>query len=164
MAGSSVVRLRPAQAVEAVALGELCLRSKAVWGYDAAFLAACREELQPKAEAIAQGCVQVATMDQTLAGVAEVSIEGETAHLEKLFVEPRFIGDGVGGRLMDWAVAQAASLGATRIVIESDPGAAGFYRRRGALDDGVAPSGSIPGRFLPRLVLAVAGFETAGQM
>ena len=159
-----MLALRPARPEEGAALTELCLRSKAVWGYDEAFLAACRKELQPKADAIAHGWVQVVTIGETLAGVAEVSIEGETAHLEKLFVEPRFIGDGIGGRLMDWAVAQAASRGASRMVIESDPGAAGFYRRRGALDDGVAPSGSIPGRFLPRLVLPMPGFETARQM
>lgn len=164
MAGSSGVRLRPAQAEEAVALGELCLRSKAVWGYDEAFLAACREELRPRAEAIAEGHVQVAELDTTLAGVAEVSVEGETAYLEKLFVEPRFIGGGVGKRLMGWAMEQTASLGASRMVIESDPGAAGFYRRWGARDDGVAPSGSIPGRFLPRLVLPMAGIEMAGRM
>jgi len=158
-AGSRSIRLRPAQAEEAIALRELCLRSKAVWGYDEAFLAACREELQPGADAIVQGCVQVAELGNALAGVVEISVEGETAHLEKLFVEPRFIGDGVGKRLMGWAVEQAAALGVRWMVIEADPGAAGFYRRWGAHDDGVAPSGSIPGRLLPRLVLPMPGSE-----
>jgi len=39
--------------------------------------------------------------------------------------------------------------------IESDPGAVAFYRRMGAVDDGVARSASIPGRLIPRLKLAL---------
>ena len=34
--------LRPARPEEGAELIELCLRSKAVWGYDDAFMAACR--------------------------------------------------------------------------------------------------------------------------
>ena len=40
-----MLALRPARPEEAPALTELCLRSKAVWGYDAAFMQACRREL-----------------------------------------------------------------------------------------------------------------------
>jgi hypothetical protein len=40
---------------------------------------------------------------------------------------------------------------AVTMMIEADPDAAGFYRLMGAADDGIAPSGSIRGRLLPRL-------------
>ena len=40
-----MIRLRDARQDELQSLTELCLRSKAVWGYDAAFMAACRIEL-----------------------------------------------------------------------------------------------------------------------
>src|SRR5687768_4428349 len=39
------VLVRRARADEAEALTELTMRAKASWGYDAAFMAACREEL-----------------------------------------------------------------------------------------------------------------------
>ena len=39
------MEIRPASAGEAAALSALALRSKAHWGYDAAFLDACRAEL-----------------------------------------------------------------------------------------------------------------------
>jgi hypothetical protein len=39
------VRIRPARPDEAGAISALALRSKGHWGYDAAFLAACRENL-----------------------------------------------------------------------------------------------------------------------
>jgi hypothetical protein len=39
--------IRPAQADEVEALTALALRSKAHWGYDDAFMEACRAELPP---------------------------------------------------------------------------------------------------------------------
>jgi GNAT superfamily N-acetyltransferase len=150
---TATVHLRPARPGEEDLLCELCLRSKAVWGYDAAFLDACRLELRPKATVVAAGLVQVAEIGGRVAGCAEISVSGEAAHLEKLFVEPGLIGSGIGALLMDWAADEAARLGAREMMIEADPGAVPFYRRRGAREAGTVPSGSIPGRFLPKLVL-----------
>jgi hypothetical protein len=39
------------------------------------------------------------------------------------------------------------------MVIEADPGAAAFYERMGARHAGLAPSQSIAGRLLPRLLV-----------
>jgi hypothetical protein len=49
---ASAARIRPAEPVDAAALSELALSSKAVWGYDAAFLAACRAELTVRPDGI----------------------------------------------------------------------------------------------------------------
>jgi hypothetical protein len=46
-----------------------------------------------------------------------------------------------------------ATWGAARMTIEADPDAAPFYRHLGARDIGLAPSGSIAGRVLPKLAL-----------
>ena len=40
-----MIQLRDARHDELPGLSELCLRSKAVWGYDDAFMTACRTEL-----------------------------------------------------------------------------------------------------------------------
>ena len=40
------MRIRAARADEATALTALVMRSKAYWGYDERFLAACRDELR----------------------------------------------------------------------------------------------------------------------
>jgi GNAT superfamily N-acetyltransferase len=147
--------LRPAASGEAAALTELCLRSKAHWGYDAAFLAACRDELTVS-EAVASGpLLHIATVAGVLAAMAEIGEEDGTWHVEKLFVDPPFMGLGLGQRLLDWAARTAAEQGATSLEIAADPSAAPFYRRCGAVDAGEIPSGSIPGRFLPRLVLQI---------
>ncbi len=39
------------------------------------------------------------------------------------------------------------------MTIEADPDAAPFYRRLGARDTGLVPSGSIAGRWLPKLIV-----------
>ena len=148
-----MLALRPARPDEAPALTELCLRSKAVWGYDAAFMEACRKELAMTPGAIMASRVQVAEVDGRLAGVAEVKSEGDVAQLERLFVDPAMLRSGTGRKLLDWAKATARAAGATTMLIDADPDAAPFYRRMGAVDDGVVPSGSIPGRFIPRLNL-----------
>jgi GNAT superfamily N-acetyltransferase len=146
-------RLRAPSAHECPALTELCLRSKAVWGYDRAFMDACRAELTLTPRDLETTQLQVVEQDGAVVGVAQISAEGGLAHLEKLFVEPKILRAGLGAALFDWAKKAARDLGATAMIIEADPDAAPFYRRMGARDDGVAPSGSIPGRVLPRLRL-----------
>ena len=58
-----------------------------------------------------------------------------------------------GGSSSTGAAKTAREAGATALVIGADPRAAGFYRRMGAVEAGVVPSGSIPGRMLPLLKL-----------
>ncbi len=145
--------LREPRASELTALSDLCMRSKAVWGYDDAFMQACRAELTLTQEDMSASRLQVGEADDVIVGVAQVSAAGDVAYLEKLFVEPDRLRSGAGRALFAWAVRTAKDMGADRLAIEADPGAAAFYRRMGARDDGVAPSASIPGRSLPRLVL-----------
>ncbi len=147
------VLLRPARDSECPELSELCLRSKAVWGYDAAFLEACRAELSIHPADLDPGLLRVADVDGKLAGVVQLLRDGNDLHLDKLFVDPTVLRAGVGKRLLQWAVTRATELGAMRLVIDADPGAADFYRRMGARDAGTIASASIPGRFLPRLEL-----------
>ena len=61
-------------------------------------------------------------------------------------------GRGIGRALWVKLEARAAALGANRIGADSDPAAVPFYLRMGMEPAGEAPSGSIPGRRLPRLV------------
>jgi GNAT superfamily N-acetyltransferase len=146
-----VIQLRDARQNELLGLSELCLRSKAVWGYDDAFMTACRTELTLRPDELQSTHIQVAIRDCAVVGLAQVKVTGMDADLLKLFVEPALSGTGVGRRLFEWAAARARGLGAVRMIIEADPGAAAFYQHMGARHAGVAPSQSIPGRMLPRM-------------
>ncbi|TKT74866.1 GNAT family N-acetyltransferase [Aquamicrobium sp. LC103] len=144
-----VLELRAPREDEAELLTGLCLRSKAVHGYDAAFMEACRAELTVKPSA--GGRIMVAADGGTPVGFAELSVSGDACELDKLFVEPACLGKGVGRALLDWAKEEASAAGARAMFIDSDPGARDFYLRMGAVEIGQVPSGSIAGRFLPRL-------------
>jgi GNAT superfamily N-acetyltransferase len=150
-ASSMPIVMRHAEPGELASLGELCLRSKAVWGYDQTFLDACREELTFRPEELHSTRIAVADTDSGIAGVVQVKVTGLEADLMKLFVEPARLRNGIGRMLMGWAIEQARSMGATGMLIEADPDAAPFYRAVGAYDIGVAASGSISGRLLPKL-------------
>ncbi|WP_104667685.1 GNAT family N-acetyltransferase [Ensifer adhaerens] len=143
--------LHTPQPEQAAVLTDLCLRSKAVWGYDAAFLEACRPSLTITADDWNDSDLQVAMDGARILGVAQVRGGGLVAELDKLFIDPEARAAGIGRQLFGWCVGAARKRGATVMTIDADPGAAAFYRRMGAVDDGVVASSVIPGRFLPRL-------------
>ena len=138
---------------ELPSLSGLCFRSKAVWGYDEEFMEACRGELSLEPPALQLTSIVVAEQDGKPIGVAQVKVVNDEADLLKLFVEPGALRNGIGKALFVWATDEAKKLGATRLTIDADPDAAPFYRRMGAYDVGQAPSGSVPGRMLPKLAM-----------
>lgn len=148
-----MIQLRDIKHDELSNLSELCLRSKAVWGYDDAFMTACRTELTLCPDDLQTSHFQVAERAAIVAGLVQVKVVGRDAELMKLFVEPALLRSGAGRRLFEWATAMARNLGAVRMIIEADPGAVPFYERMGARHAGLAPSQSFPGRMLPRLQL-----------
>ena len=151
-----MIQLRDIRPNEFSYLDGLCLRSKAVWGYDDAFMAACRAELTLHPHELLSTQLQVAERDATAVGLTQLKVIGADAELMKLFVEPALLGSGIGRRLFAWAVERARALGAVRMMFEADPGAAPFYARMGARQTGFAPSQSIPGRMLPLLQMELA--------
>ncbi len=146
--------LRPARPDEAPLLTALSLRSKAYWGYDAAFMRACVDELTLKPVDLTPDRLMVATMDEKLAGVARVAPLDLDADLLALFVDPDHMGNGVGRALFDWSLRAARAMGAARLMIEADPGAEPFYARMGAQTIGTAPL-----RIHPRADFAADGIS-----
>ncbi len=113
---------------------------------------ACRTELTLTPAMIAgPGLhVTVARVDGALAGYfALSSTGGETLEIEALFVDPPQIGRGIGRQLLHHARHQARTLGATTLIVQSDPDAAGFYAREGGRRVGSRASRSLAHRLLP---------------
>jgi hypothetical protein len=94
--------LRTPRLDEAAVLTELCLRSKAVWGYDEEFMRACRDELTLTPSTMQSSHLKVAEIDGCLLGMAQVTVKGDIAELDKLFVEPTRLRSGTGRALFDW--------------------------------------------------------------
>jgi GNAT superfamily N-acetyltransferase len=146
----SEVTVRAARPEEAARLSELALRAKASWGYDAAFMEACRAELTLTPEKVAAWRVWVAEADGEIAGMVALNL-GVGAEVEDFFVEPQHQGRGVGGALMAELLAAARAAGASTVEVDADPNAEAIYARLGFETFGRSPSGSIPGRWLPRM-------------
>ena len=138
---------------ELPSLSDLCFRSKAVWGYDEVFMEACRDELTFKPDELHLTSIAIVERDGKPIGVAQVKIVEDGADLLKLFIEPDALRSGAGKILFAWATNVAMTMGVTLLTIDADPDAAPFYRRMGAYDVGEAPSGSVPGRMLPKLAM-----------
>jgi GNAT superfamily N-acetyltransferase len=160
--------IRAARPEEADELGELAFRSKAYWGYDAEFMEACREELKVPADQVVARRVYVAVSRgsdadpaaaregrQRILGFGTVEGEPPAGELGMLFVDPSAIGRGVGSALISHLTAVASRLGFHRLTIAADPNAEPFYLAKGAVRIGGVPSGSVPGRTLPLLALAL---------
>ena len=142
--------IRRARPEEAGLLSALGLRSKAHWGYDAEFLAACRDDLTLSADDIASSSVYVFDGVDAPVGYYRLVLQDDSvAELDALFVEPTAMGQGVGRSLWQHAVATAATLACSEMVWQSDPQAVGFYLAMGARRAGDSESTVTPGRMLP---------------
>ena len=147
--------VRRATAGDAAALTELALGSKAAWGYDAAFMAACRDELTITAAAIAAQPTWVLEERGARAGFYQLNVVQRLAEVAQFFIAPGRLRGGLGRRLWQHLETQARAAGCTRLEVDFDPHAEGFYRAMGMARCGAAPSGSVPGRMLPRLCKAL---------
>ena len=141
--------IRRADPAEAVALSDLAIRSKAHWGYTPAQLSVFQRELTLTEADLVLRCAHAFEEKGRVVGFYTLLERPDgSIELEHLFVDPRDFGRGVGRALFEHACAAAVATGRERLVIQSDPNAAGFYQSRGARLEGYVSS-SIPGRELP---------------
>lgn len=82
-------------------------------------------------------------------GFYALGLEEGGLALDSLFVEPAWLGRGIGRALWRHALEAGRALGHASMRVVADPNAAGFYRRMGALAVGGEGSDFAPGRVLP---------------
>jgi N-acetylglutamate synthase-like GNAT family acetyltransferase len=144
-------QIRRALPGEATSLSALALRSKALWGYDAAFMEACRAPLTIDPEAIAKRPFYVLDEGGTITGFYGLSGQPPRGEIEFLFVEPDSVRSGRGRRLARHFLALARKLEFEELDVSADPFAEGFYVAMGATRITEVPSDAIPNRLIPRL-------------
>ncbi|HUD11407.1 MAG TPA: GNAT family N-acetyltransferase [Candidatus Saccharimonadia bacterium] len=147
--------IRSGQAKDAVFLSDLAFRSKAYWGYDKEFMARFKSDLKMEPADCASGLTRIAFHGDAIVGFYSLYGDAPEGKLTDLFVEPSYIGKGVGKELWGGAIRQAKELGFTTLEIHSDPHAEGFYLRMGAERKGSVPSSSIAERKLPFLIMRI---------
>jgi GNAT superfamily N-acetyltransferase len=112
-------------------LREIAIEAKAHWGYDRAQVEewALAGDFEP--ESLRRRLLYVAEVDGRAVGWAALIPGGEVGWLEDLWVEPAWIGRGLGRSLFERVAAEAKQRGARRLEWEAEPNALGFYERMG---------------------------------
>ena len=152
------IEVRPATPKDCAAMTAVMFRAKRSNGYDDAFMEACRSDLMVSAESLTRAAYWVAENSHgpgDVLGCAALAAghDEETGEVRAFFVEPAHQGCGVGRALWHRIRAEAGCRAWRHLVLDADPAATAFYERLGFSVIGESPSGSIPGRFLPRMAI-----------
>ena len=147
-------KIRQARLSESELLSSLAWRSKAYWGYSAEFIRACRQELTYSPADIQNNYFFVAEINNLVIGFfALEKLSANEIELEALFIDPAYINQGYGRKLIARAKLIAKELGYKTMIIQGDPNAKNFYLKVEAKLIGERESASIPGRYLPVFII-----------
>jgi GNAT superfamily N-acetyltransferase len=132
VAEETSIVIRRADANEGPRLKEIAIASKGFWGYELEQVRewAARGDFSP--EGLGRFAAFVAESRGRAIGWSSLVQRGDVGWLEDLWIEPEWIGKGVGSRLFRHTAAHARELGATRLEWEAEPNALGFYEKMGA--------------------------------
>lgn len=155
------LKLRQARLDEAELLTDLAMRSKQSNGYDDEFMAQCRNELTVTDESLFAAEFWVAedeAKNYTVCGCVGLSVdeEGNSAEVHSFFIDPDWKRKGIGRRLWQDLVKRAGNMGIMQLRLDADPSAVAFYEALGFEIVSYTPSGSIVGRTLPHMTIALA--------
>jgi GNAT superfamily N-acetyltransferase len=124
----AIARAGPEDSEELTAIAHA---SKRHWGYPETWIVAWRDYLSVSPENLAKHHGYAAYSGGRKIGWYGLEVAGSEATLHHLWVLPSWIGHGFGRALFEHAEGLARGLGATRLRLEGDPNAEGFYRRMG---------------------------------
>jgi GNAT superfamily N-acetyltransferase len=127
-----VIRIRQAEPAEGERLREIAIAAKEHWGYGPERVRAWAAQGDFSPEGLRAKDFYVAVSDGRAIAFASLMAKEERWVLDDLWVEPGWIGKGVGSRLFRFAAERAAEAGARRLEWEAEPHAVGFYERMGA--------------------------------
>jgi GNAT superfamily N-acetyltransferase len=128
---SSAIRIREGTEADFERLRAIAVEAKAHWGYDRALVEEWAQGGDFEPESLRRRLVYVAEEDGRPVGWAALIPRGEVGWLEDLWVEPAWIGRGLGRALFERVAAEARQRGARRLEWEAEPNAQGFYEHMG---------------------------------
>ena len=143
------MKIEKALKKDAQDLTELTIRSKSYWNYDQKQIETWRDELSVSEAYIIENHVYKLTENNTIMGYySYYEINKSEVMLENLFVEPEYIGQGIGKRLMSDFLNRVINSGYQKVRLDADPNAENFYAKLGFKVIGKRET-SIKNRFMP---------------
>ena len=150
MSNTQQWKIRQASLSETERLSRLAFRSKSHWDYPDRFMQECLKELTLDTCYIENNPTFVIETIKNIIGFYSLEhISASEVELSYLFIEPDFIGKGYGRKLIEHAEKEAQRLRYSKMIIQGDPNAEGFYRSAGGTLVSTRKSASIPNRELP---------------
>lgn len=150
------IEIRRARPEDVDVLTDLSIRSKRSNGSDAAFMAACREELTVTRQSLRDGEYWVAEAGVVCGCACLVAnSNGRAGEIHAFFIDPDRQRQGIGRLLWKKLFERAKEWGLERLYLDADPAAVPFYEALGFEVTGDSPSGSIAGRTLPHMTLVL---------
>jgi GNAT superfamily N-acetyltransferase len=123
--------IRAAHADEGPRLKEIAIAAKAHWGYELDKVREWADQGDFSATRLSELAVFVAEADGEQIGWASLEAKPGAWWLADLWVEPEWIGGGIGGQLFRHAARHARRSGALQLEWEAEPNAIGFYEKMG---------------------------------
>lgn len=134
---------------DAQSLTELTIRSKSHWNYGVKQIEEWRDDLTITSDHIEQSQIYKLVGDGLLKGFyAYDHINKSDIKLTYLFIDPLYIGTGLGSILVKDFFGRIESTNYERVILDADPNAEQFYSKLGFQVIGQLKS-SIKDRFLP---------------
>ena len=146
------VEIRRANPAEAGALTALAHAAKRHWRYPEHWIEIWKDDLTITTEFITNHEMFVAVVDNNIVGCCALVKSDSMAEIEHMWIDPNYMGSGVGRALFLRAKDRATELGLDVLELSADPHAEGFYARMGAKRVGAVPA-DVEGhrRVLPRM-------------
>ena len=149
------IQVQRATSADSAAMTRLITASKSYWEYPSEWMELWKDELTITQEKLDERDFYLGKDGDDLVFVYSLSqLDANRYELEECWVAPESIGRGYGQMLIDDVKERLGSLGAKQLKIISDPKAAGFYRRMGAMQVGEEPT-KIAGRVFPVFELKI---------
>jgi len=132
-------------------INRLILDSKASWGYSPQFMEKAKADLEISLEEFQNTALQLYTfsIEKETLGVLGIRNTEDIMELEYFFLDPRHLKKGLGRKMWEESLKLLKAQNCDFFLICSDPFAAGFYEKMGALRVGSLPSPVQEDRHLP---------------
>jgi maltose O-acetyltransferase len=165
MGNKDDIRIVLAVPSDCIRLTTIAFAAKRHWNYPDEYYDIWRDELTITEDYIDKNFVFVAICDEEIIGfgaivevessflAGEVFVE-EGYWLDHLFIDPCFLYQGIGTKLLDFTRNFCSEKGVSKLLIFTDPHAIAFYEKSEAVFLYDSPT-SIPGRKIPVYCLSI---------
>lgn len=151
------MHIRKALDVDSKELTRIAFAAKKHWDYPQEYYQVWENELTITPDYIEKNDVYLASDEGGKLGFYSVINWKEEIYLDHIFIDPRFLKQGIGSQLIRHLIENQEKKGVRQIKILVDPNAAGFYDKIGAKLVEYVPS-NIEGRLIPLYLLEIDSY------